>query len=263
MPAEPSTRITAAATASSQPYSTEERTQYPRMTWLLNNRRLSEKGDLAGEIGRLLGTDRTVMAPQRTAALTQAALVSFSPCIEGPDYTMRDAWSGSTKTWSMWGSSCAESDNESVPNTVRRGDDGSDNQEFSHEGSDCGSVEGTVQGHDDVAPEQIEKVPEEPELPEENEQEKFEYGRNRRSMSPVDPPELLVLEAKWSPIRFGNRLPAVSKEEDEVTFQRPSISPEEKPTCGAEGDEEEERDCGLTTAQGKLRRVLPRLPALK
>jgi len=209
---------------------------------------------------------------------------------------MQDAWEGSIAIRSMWGSSRAAS--ESVLGTMRSGEYDSDYQDLSYyKESDCGSVEGTarghddwpleqhveenepeepevsregsdygavernVPGHDDLPPENYieEYVPEEPELPDE---EKPEYGLCRSSRSPVNPLASL-LQAKWSPIRFGNRLPAAGEEEGEAIFSRLPISTEEEATGGTEDEDEEEGDGSLTTFQRKLSRILLGLPAFK
>jgi hypothetical protein len=199
-----------------------------------------------------LRRDMNVMVPQTTAWLIEAAESSHSPCMEEPECMMLDAWEGSITTEFMWGSSQAGS--KSVVDTVRSCYFDADYQGVPYyNGSGFGSVEGTVRGHDDLPLERTEEnVPQEPELANKNEEEKVEDGRYQKSPRLANSLAPLLLEAKWPPIRFGNRPPGV-KEECEVTYKMPFVSPAEE---APEEDSDEGGDGGLTRFQRKLSRIL-------
>jgi hypothetical protein len=217
---------------------------------------------MAGRLGGSLDVmDSTSLGIQPTTALTHAVLQSFSACIEGPDYTMRDAWDGSIPTRSMWGSSHDPSD----VGTVREGECESENEGTVQGGSDAGTVRGQDAAQDEEGDQAI--VPEEStevlEAPEEHaDQDEADQVSHIEASSPVNTPAPLVLVAKWSPIRFGRVLPSADGRGDEETSSNrlpPSI---EGTTRKVEEEDEEEREPSATPPPRKLFFMFPVLRVL-
>jgi len=174
MPATLQPRVTAAATASSQPYSTEERDRHPLPDWLKRNRRILERryigqgvrGAHAKGSTRTSGATSTIPPPTHGGS-TRIRMPLLTSHTGGLGYTIDE----STMRGQSMHLSSPEADSEGSDEDIMRG-------QLKEKQGD--------------------------EITRKTERESVKYQRSRNSASPEPPP--LVLVAKWSPIRFGRRL---------------------------------------------------------